>query len=35
VVVEKGLLTAEQADELLDARKMTEGGIQGAGGGGG
>ncbi len=35
VVVEKGLLTAEQADELLDARKMTEGGIQGTGGGGG
>ncbi len=35
VVVAKGLLTAEQADELLDARKMTEGGIQGAGGGGG
>ncbi len=34
VVVEKGLLTAEQADELLDARKMTEGGIQGSGGGG-
>jgi fumarate hydratase class II len=27
VVVEKGYLTAEQADELLDARKMTEGGI--------
>ncbi|MBK9094963.1 MAG: aspartate ammonia-lyase [Anaerolineae bacterium] len=35
VVVEKGLLTAAQADELLDARKMTEGGIQGSGGGGG
>ena len=35
VVVERGLLTAEQADELLDARKMTEGGIQGSGGGGG
>jgi fumarate hydratase class II len=27
VVVEKGYLTAEEADELLDARKMTEGGI--------
>ncbi len=35
VVVEKGLLTAAQADELLDARKTTEGGIQGSGGGGG
>ncbi len=35
VVVEKGLLTAEEADRLLDARKMTEGGIQGTGGGGG
>jgi fumarate hydratase class II len=35
VVVEKGLLTAEQADELLDVRKMTEGGIQGTGSGGG
>ncbi len=29
VVVEKGLLTAEQVDELLDVYKMTEGGIQG------
>ncbi len=29
VVVEKGYLTAEEADRLLDARKMTEGGIQG------
>ncbi len=28
VVVEKGYLTAEEADRLLDARKMTEGGIQ-------
>jgi fumarate hydratase class II len=27
VVVEKGYLTAEEADELLDARRMTEGGI--------
>jgi fumarate hydratase class II len=35
VVVEKGLLTPQQADELLDVRKMTEGGIQGSGGGGG
>jgi fumarate hydratase, class II len=28
VVVEKGYLSAEEADRLLDARKMTEGGIQ-------
>ncbi len=35
VAVEKGLLTPEQADTLLDARKLTEGGIQGTGGGGG
>ena len=35
VVVEKGLLTAEEADKLLDVRKMTEGGIQGTGSGGG
>ena len=28
VVVERGYLTAEEADRLLDARKMTEGGIQ-------
>ena len=35
VVVEKGLLSAEEADKLLDARQMTEGGIQGTGGGGG
>lgn len=28
VVVEKGYLTAEEADRILDARKMTEGGIQ-------
>jgi fumarate hydratase, class II len=35
VVVEKGLLPAEEIDQLLDVYKMTEGGIQGAGGGGG
>ncbi|MCC7353047.1 MAG: aspartate ammonia-lyase [Anaerolineae bacterium] len=35
VVIEKGYLTAAEADRLLDARKMTEGGIQGSGGGGG
>jgi len=29
VVVEKGYLTADEADRLLDARAMTEGGIQG------
>jgi fumarate hydratase, class II len=34
VVVEKGLLPAEQVDELIDARKLTEGGIQGIGAGG-
>jgi fumarate hydratase class II len=28
VVVEKGYLTAEEADRILDARAMTEGGIQ-------
>jgi fumarate hydratase class II len=28
VVVEKGYLTAEEADRILDAHKMTEGGIQ-------
>jgi fumarate hydratase class II len=28
VVVEKGYLTADEADRILDARKMTEGGIQ-------
>jgi fumarate hydratase class II len=28
VVVEKGYLTAEDADRILDARSMTEGGIQ-------
>jgi fumarate hydratase class II len=35
VVVEKGLLPAEEVDKLLDVYQMTEGGIQGAGGGGG
>jgi fumarate hydratase class II len=35
VVIEKGYLTPEEADRLLDARKMTEGGIQGSGIGGG
>jgi fumarate hydratase class II len=35
VVVEKGLLSAEEADRLLDVRKMTEGGIQASHGGGG
>ncbi len=29
VVVEKGLLSAEEVDKLIDARKLTEGGIQG------
>ena len=29
VVVEKGYLTGAEADRILDARKMTEGGIQG------
>jgi fumarate hydratase class II len=35
VVVEKGLLTPERADALLDVRSLTEGGIKGGGGGGG
>jgi fumarate hydratase class II len=35
VVVSKGYLSAEEADKLLNAEKMTEGGIQGSGGGGG
>jgi fumarate hydratase, class II len=35
IVVEKGLLPAEEVDALLDVHKMTEGGIQGGGGGGG
>ena len=34
VVVEKGLLSAEEVDKLLDVYKMTEGGIQSLGGGG-
>ncbi|HEU4323270.1 MAG TPA: aspartate ammonia-lyase [Roseiflexaceae bacterium] len=34
VVVAKGLLTEEQVDELIDARKMTDGGIQGVAAGG-
>jgi fumarate hydratase class II len=35
VVVEKGLLPADEVDALLEVHKLTEGGIQGAGGGGG
>jgi fumarate hydratase class II len=35
VVVEKGLLSAERVDELLDVFAMTKGGIMGFGGGGG
>jgi fumarate hydratase class II len=35
VVVEKGLLPAEQIDALLDVYSLTEGGIKGGGGGGG
>jgi fumarate hydratase class II len=35
VVIEKGLLPAEEIDKLLDVYKMTEGGIQSGGGGGG
>ncbi|MBC8161474.1 MAG: aspartate ammonia-lyase [Roseiflexaceae bacterium] len=34
VVVEKGLLSGDEVDQLIDARKLTEGGIQGTGGGG-
>jgi fumarate hydratase class II len=34
VVVEKGLLPADEVDRLLDVRTMTEGGIQGGGAGG-
>ena len=34
VVVEKGYLAADQVDELLDVRAMTDGGIFGGGGGG-
>ena len=33
VVLEKGYLTAEQLDQILDVRAMTEGGIRGTGGG--
>jgi fumarate hydratase class II len=35
VVVEKGYLTADEADRLLDVGALTEGGIQGMSGGGG
>lgn len=35
VVVEKGLLTGAEVDELLDVRSLTEGGIKGTGSGGG
>jgi fumarate hydratase class II len=34
IVVEKGLLSSGEVDELLDARSLTEGGIKGTGGGG-
>ena len=34
VVIEKGYLTAEQLDQTLDVRAMTEGGIMGGGGAG-
>ncbi|MFO7663987.1 MAG: aspartate ammonia-lyase [Chloroflexota bacterium] len=34
VVIEKGYLSAEEADKLLDVSALTEGGIQGSGGGG-
>jgi fumarate hydratase class II len=34
VVVEKGYVTAEEADELLDVSALTEGGIQGVAAGG-
>lgn len=34
IVVELGYLKPEEADQLLDARKMTEGGIQGIAAGG-
>jgi fumarate hydratase class II len=33
-VIEKGLLKAEEVDELLDTRIMTEGGIMGMASGG-
>jgi fumarate hydratase class II len=35
VVIEKGLLSAERIDELLDVHAMTKGGIMGFGAGGG
>jgi aspartate ammonia-lyase len=35
VVIEKGYLSGEEVDKVLDARRMTEGGIFGSGGGGG
>lgn len=35
VVLELGLMSAEELDKALDARAMTEGGIHGGGGGGG
>ena len=34
IVVERGYMSAEEADRVLDARKMTEGGIQGVTAGG-
>ena len=34
IVVERGYMSAEEADRVLDARKMTEGGIQGVAAGG-
>jgi fumarate hydratase class II len=35
VVVERGLLPADEVDKLLDVRMLTDGGIHGTGGGGG
>jgi fumarate hydratase class II len=35
IVVSMGYMTDEEAAQALDARRMTEGGIQGTGGGGG
>jgi len=34
VVVEKGYITADEADKLLDVSSLTEGGIQGVAAGG-
>jgi len=34
VVVEKGYVTADEADQLLDVSALTEGGIQGVSAGG-